>query len=294
MDKVLRDKKAIALFMLPAVVIYSFVVVVSIIMSFYYSMFQWDGIGQKTFIGLSNYTSLFVGNQDGFIKAAGNSLLLAALSIVGQLVPGIILALILARGVKGEGFFRTVFFIPVVMSSVVIGQLWTMIYNPSYGLLNTLLKNIGLEGWTRAWLGDTETALISVFIVIIWQYIGYHMLLIYSGIKRIPADIYEAARIDGATEVQAAWKITLPLILPTLKTCATLALVGSLKLFDLVYVITNGGPLNATEVPSTLMFRTIFQKNMYGYGSSMAIFIVVECLLLTCLINLFKPKQYTY
>lgn len=294
MDKMLRDKKAILLFMLPALLIYSFVAVLSILMSTYYSLFDWDGIGDKVFVGLKNYIDLFVGNHDGFTKAAQNSLLLAFFAILGQIIPGTILALILARGVKGEGFFRTVFFIPVVMSSVVIGQLWSMMYHPSYGMLNSVLKKIGLGSLAHPWLSDTKTALAAVFIVIIWQYIGYHMLLMYSGMKRIPEDIYEAAKIDGAGGLQTAWKITLPLVLPTLKTCMILAVIGSLKLFDLIYVITNGGPLNSTEVPSTLMYRTIFQKNLYGYGSSMAIFIVLECLLLTVVINFFKPKQYTY
>lgn len=294
MDKMLRDKKAILLFMLPALLIYSFVAVLSILMSTYYSLFDWDGIGDKVFVGLKNYIDLFVGNHDGFTKAAQNSLLLAFFAILGQIIPGTILALILARGVKGEGFFRTVFFIPVVMSSVVIGQLWSMMYHPTYGMLNSVLKKIGLGSLAHPWLSDTKTALAAVFIVIIWQYIGYHMLLMYSGMKRIPEDIYEAAKIDGAGGLQTAWKITLPLVLPTLKTCMILAVIGSLKLFDLIYVITNGGPLNSTEVPSTLMYRTIFQKNLYGYGSSMAIFIVLECLLLTVVINFFKPKQYTY
>lgn len=294
MNKLLRDKKAILLFIAPTLMIFTLVVITSIFMSGYYSLFDWDGIGEKIFIGFGNYKRLFVDNNDGFLKAAGNSLLLAVCSVFGQLIPAVFFALVLARGARGEGFFRTVFFIPVVLSSVVLGQLWSMIYHPSYGLLNTLLKTMGLESLTRQWLGETETALAAVFVVIIWQYIGYHMLLIYAGIKRIPMDIYEAAEIDGANPFQTAAKITIPLVMPTIKTSMVLAVIGSLKLFDLVYVLTNGGPMHATEVPSTLMYRTIFQKNLYGYGSSMAIFIIVECLLFTLLINLYKPKQYTY
>lgn len=294
MNRFLSNKKAIAVFILPAAVIFTLIVIVSIGTSVYYSLHDWDGITQKVFVGFSNYGKLFIGNKDGFVKALGNSLILAALSIVGELIPATFFAIVLARGVKGEGFFRTVFFIPVLLSSVVLGQLWSMIYNPTYGLLNTLLDTLGLSSLTRAWLGEQSTALISVFVVVIWQYIGYHMLLIYSGIKRIPADIFEAAEIDGAGKIQTAFRVILPLILPTIKTSMVLAVIGSLKMFDIIYVLTGGGPNHATEVASTLMYTAIFKKNQYGYGSAMAVFIIVECLFFTMVLNLWKPKQYTY
>ncbi|MEY8356926.1 sugar ABC transporter permease [Lachnospiraceae bacterium 54-53] len=294
MEKTLSNRKAIFIFTFPALLIFLFIVISSIVMSFYYSMTEWDGISGKVFVGLDNYKSLFFHNTDGFLKALGNSLILAGLSIVGELVPATALAIILARGVKWEGFFRTVFFIPVLLSSVVLGQLWGMIYNPTYGLLNSVLLKAGLIKSPAAWLGSPKTALACTFAVVIWQYIGYHMLLIYSGVKRIPQDIFEAAEIDGATRLQTAFRIIIPLALPTIKTSMVLAVIGSLKMFDLVYVLTGGGPNHATEVASTLMYTSIFKKNLYGYGSSMAIFIVLECLIFTILLNLWKPKQYTY
>lgn len=294
MEKTLSNRKAIFIFTFPALLIFLFIVISSIVMSFYYSMTEWDGISGKVFVGLDNYKSLFFHNTDGFLKALGNSLLLAGLSIVGELVPATALAIILARGVKWEGVFRTVFFIPVLLSSVVLGQLWGMIYNPTYGLLNSVLLKADLIKSPVAWLGSPQTALACTFVVVIWQYIGYHMLLIYSGIKRIPQDIFEAAEIDGATRLQTAFRIIIPLALPTIKTSMVLAVIGSIKMFDLVYVLTGGGPNHATEVASTLMYTSIFKKNLYGYGSSMAIFIVVECLIFTILLNLWKPKQYTY
>jgi len=294
MNRFLSNKKAILIFTLPAALVFTLIVIVSIGTSLYYSLHDWDGITAKVFVGFSNYTKLFIGNKDGFVKALGNSLILAGLSIIGELIPATFFAIVLARGVKGEGFFRTVYFIPVLLSSVVLGQLWSMIYNPSYGLLNTVLEAIGLDTLARAWLGEQSTALISVFVVVIWQYIGYHMLLIYSGVKRIPADIFEAAEIDGANKIQTAFQVIIPLILPTIKTSMVLAVIGSLKMFDIIYVLTNGGPNHATEVASTLMYTTIFKKNLYGYGSAMAVFIIVECLVFTVLLNLWKPKQYTY
>lgn len=281
MDKVLKDKKAIFLFVFPALLIFFIAIILSIIASTYYSVLSWDGIGKATFVGLKNYINLFVNNTDGFTKAVQNSFILAILSVVIQLPLALLLALILARGVKGEGFFRTIYFIPVIMSTVVIGQLWMKIYHPDYGMLNIILKNIGLGRYAHAWLADPKTALFAVFVPIIWQYIGYHMLLMYAGIKSVSPDIYEAAKIDGASEFKMATKITIPLIKPILQVCVVFAVTGSFKAFDLIYIITNGGPLHASEVPSTLMYNTIFNKYMFGYGSAMSTFIIVECLVFT-------------
>ena len=294
MNKMLSNKKAITLFILPELIIFLFVVVSSIVMSFHYSLYSWDGISEKIFVGLGNYKSLFIGNTDGFLKAVINPLILAAMSLVIQLVLALVLAIILARGIKGEAFFRTAFFIPVLFSSVVMGQLWSMIYNPNYGLLNAILSKLGILQTKIAWLGNMDTALICVFIAMIWKYVGYYMLLLYSSIKRIPADVFEAAEIDGATRLQVATKVIIPLSLPTIKTTVVMIVIGALKAFDTIYVLTNGGPDHATEVTSTLMYTTIFKKNLYGYGSSMAIFIEVECLIFTILLNKWKPTQYTY
>jgi len=194
------------------------------------------------------------------------------------------LALILASKVKGERFFITVYFIPVILSAVVIGQLWMRIYFPRGGLLNTLLINLGFMDPTRptAWLGDVNTALGAVLVPILWQYVGYHMLLYYSGIKSLPPEIYEAARIDGAGFWQTAFKITIPLLKPVLQVSLTFCVVGSMKVFDLVRVmLTDGGPSGSGEVITTLMVRRMFYpSNRYGYGSAMAIILILMCVIL--------------
>jgi len=291
MNRVLNDKKAILLFVLPALILFVAIVVIPIMISVYYSLLKWDGFGAKTFIGIRNYIELFVNNQDGFVKSIGNSFIIAFFSVFLQIPLAMILALILARGIKGEGFFRTVYFVPVLLSSVVIGQLWRQIYHPSLGLLNTILVNIGLENWTNTWLGDVNTALIAVLIPTIWQWIGYHMLLLYAGAKAVPVQLREAAVIDGANEFQINTRIIIPLMRPVIRICVIMAVIGSMKAFDLIFVLTGGGPVHATDVPSTLLINTIFAKFRYGYGSSMAIFIVVECLLVTIVIQrLMKSK----
>lgn len=291
MERVLSDKKAICFFLFPAFIFFVLVVFVPIILSCYYSTLEWDGIGKSTFIGLSNYKDLFVNNSDGFTQSIKNSLLFALLSVLELPIP-LFFAIVLAKGVKGENFFMKVYFIPVLMSTVVVGQLWMKVYNPEYGLLNTFLNAIGLGTMTRPWLGDGKTALFATFVAILWQYIGYHMLLMYAAIKSISTDIYEAAKIDGASGVKTAIRITIPLIAPMLKVCVIFSVIGSLKIFDLVYVLTNGGPAHASEVPSTLMVNTIFLRSMYGYGSSMAMFIILECLIFTVIIQkLFKTEN---
>jgi raffinose/stachyose/melibiose transport system permease protein len=292
MDKILRDKKAIFLFVFPAMLIFIVAIALPICFSVYYSLLKWDGIGKGVFIGLKNYVDLFVNNTDGFTKSIQNSFILAVLSVLIQLPISLLLALILARGVKGENVFRTIYFIPVIISTVVIGQLWMKIYHPNYGMLNIILKSIGLGSLAKPWLASTKTALLAAFVPIVWQYIGYHMLLMYAGIKSISEDIYEAAKIDGATAFQTATRVTIPLIKPILEVCVVFAVTGSFKAFDLIFILTNGGPLHASEVPSTMMYNTIFAKYMYGYGSAMSIFIIIECLVVTLIIRkLFNDRK---
>lgn len=291
MNRVLGDKKAYLIFILPALFIYALIVFVPILISGYYSLLQWDGISDPVFVGLSNFKALF--ENEAFLISVRNSLILAVASVVFQLVPAMFFAIVLARGIKGEGFYRTVYFIPVLLSTVVIGQLFLKIYNADYGALNALLGMFGLEG--QDWLGNQKLVLASAFFPIIWQYIGYHMLILYTGIKGIPSELYEAARMDGASELQMAFRITMPLLKSTAKVSITFAIIGSLKMFDLIWVLTKGGPLHASEVPSTLMYTTIFNRLEYGSGSAIAIFIVLECLLFYFLLEKFvKVDPITY
>ena len=276
MNRVLSNKKAVFIFLFPALILFLTIIIVPIFMSMTYSLTEWDGIGKKVFTGFDNYKELFLTNSDGFWRAVKNSLIFAAGSVFVQLPISLILALILARGVKGERFYVSVYFIPVLISTVVIGQLWMKIYNPQYGLLNTVLRSMGLDKLAGNWLGDTKKVIFAVIVPVLWQYIGYHMLLMYASVRSISEEIFEAARIDGANGIQTALHITIPLMKPILKVCVTFAVVGSLKNFDLVYVMTGGGPAGASQLPSTLMVETIFSRNMYGYGSSMAIFIILH------------------
>lgn len=283
MEKALRNKKAIAFFVLPGLIWFLLIAIVPIFQSFSYSLLKWDGISKPVFVGVKNYIGIF---SDGlFWRAVWNSLLLAAASVFVQLPISMALALILAKGVKGENGYRTIFFIPVIISSTIIAQMWMKVYHPDYGLLNTFLRSAGLEEWQRQWLADGKWALIAVFIPMIWQYIGYHMLLFYSAAKGISQDIKEAAKVDGANEFQIAVRIIIPMIVPMMKASVIFAIIGSLKSFDLIYILTKGGPLHSTEVPTMLMYTEIFTSNRYGYASAMALLIILECLVFTVLVQ---------
>ena len=292
MKKLYSNKLHILIFLLPALILFCGVLIAPIGASAYFSLFDWKGIGPKTFIGLANYKELFTSNSIGFMKALRNSLLLAVLSVGLQLPLALALALALGKKIRGERTFLSVYFMPVLISTVVSGQLWLKIYNPDYGILNVFLRAVGLENWTRIWLGTKQTALGAVLVPTLWQYVGYHMLLLYAGVKSVPPELREAAMLDGATDRQINRYIVLPYIKPIIRISVIFAVTGSLKSFDLIYVLTNGGPLHATEVPSTLMISMLFLRNRYGMGSTIAVMLILLCFGFALLINaIFKEEE---
>jgi raffinose/stachyose/melibiose transport system permease protein len=289
----MRDKKAVALFLFPSFALLVLILIVPIFMSLHYSVNAWDGIGEKVFAGFENYARLF--SDKLFLDAAGHTILFALASVCLQLPFSLLLALVLAGKVKAERFFITVYFIPVILSAVVIGQLWMRIYNQRYGLLNLILETLGAtELAETAWLGDIKMVLPAVLVPVLWQYVGYHMLLFYSGIKSIPTDLFESAKIDGASFWRMSFSITIPLLKPIIQVSTTFAVVGSMKIYDLVKVLTNdGGPGKASDVISTLLVRTmIYPGNNYGYGSAMAIVLIAVCFALYFLLaRVFRERD---
>lgn len=292
MKKSFGYKLNIFLFLLPALILFIGVLIAPIFMSLSYSFTEWNGLKDPVFIGLENYQELFTSRSINIMRALKNSMLLAALSVFIQLTFALWLALKLGKKPVGERAYLSIFFMPVLISTVVIGQLWLKIYNPDYGVLNLALKSLGLESWTRIWLGDKKTVLWACFVPILWQYVGYHMLLMYAGIKGVPTELCEAGMLDGCTEGQLNRYIIIPYIKPILRVSVIFAVTGSLKSFDLIYVLTNGGPNHATEVPSTLMINLLFLRNRYGMGSTIAVMLIVLCFVFALLINLvFKEEK---
>ena len=285
----------IFLFLLPALILFIGLLIAPIFMSIYYSLFDWNGLRAlnpgEDFVGLKNYATLF-GNRIQFGNALKNAFILAGLSVFLQLPFSLALALALGKKIKGERAFLSIYFLPVLISTVVIGQLWLKIYNPQYGILNTLLRGLGYEGENIRWLGDQSTALASVFIPTLWQYVGYHMLLLYAGVKGVSPELREAAKLDGCTDWQVNWHVVIPTIKPIIKVSVIFAVTGSLKSFDLIYVLTNGGPMKATEVPSIIMINQLFKANQYGIGSAIAVLLIILCFFFAILIGfVFKERD---
>ncbi len=281
MNKVMSNKWIITLYILPALLLITILIVIPLILSGYFGLMKWDGIGAMEFIGLDNY---IVALQDSkFWQSALHSFLLAifsALSLIGYLA----VALILASKLKGTNFLRKIYLIPMLLSSVAIAQLWIKVYNPSNGMLNSILRMIGFEN-PPAWLADPNIVLYAIFIPIIWQYAGFYILIYYAALKNIPESLIEAARIDGATPLQIALKIKVPLIMNVFKVTIVLSIVGSLKYFDLIYVMTGGGPNGASEVMASYMYKLAFSSYNFGYGSAIGFLLLIITLIVTVIIR---------
>ncbi|MGI9254932.1 MAG: carbohydrate ABC transporter permease [Thermomicrobiales bacterium] len=270
----------ITLFLLPALAIYGVFVLYPIVQSIRYSLYEWSGISPGfDFVGLENYRTLL--GDKVFWQALKNNLILVVASIAIQLPIGLALAMLLEARLRGWRVFRTIWFLPLLMSTVAIGLLWNYIYDPTFGLLNTLLHTVGLDSWQRGWLGEKETALGSVIAVICWQYIPFYMVLFIAGLTTIPGDLLEAARLDGAAGFRLFRTITLPLLRPVIRTAAILSLIGSLKYFDLIYVMTGGGPGDSTQLMATYMYKNAFTQFDMGYGSAIAVALFLIAFVIT-------------
>lgn len=281
MNHVMSNKKIIALYVAPALFLIIALIYVPIVQTGYFGLMKWNGIGEKEFIGLKNYVHLL---QDSlFWKSALHSFLLAlfsALSLIGYLF----ISFILAGKVKGADLLRKIYLIPMLLASVAIAQLWLKIYHPTNGILNSLLVSLGIDN-PPAWLAETDLALYAIIIPIIWQYAGFYILIYYAALKNIPESLIEAAKVDGATSLQIALRIKLPLIMNVVKVTIVLAVVGSLKYFDLIYVMTGGGPNGASEVMASYMYQKAFKSFDFGYASAVGFFLLVICLVVTYIIR---------
>lgn len=264
-----RPGFVVFLFLAPALFFFTLYIIAPIPVSFYYSLFNWDGIGSRTFIGSRNWIELL--RDPVFWRALQNNVILVTISILVQLPMGIALALLLTSGYRFTRLLKTVYFLPYLMSSVAIGMLWRYVYEPNFGLLNMFLEAIGRYDWIQDWLGDPNVVLYSVINAVNWQFIPFYMILFMAALVGIPDELYEAATIDGASKWKTFWAITLPLLWPTVVNAAVLSLVGSLKYFDLIHVLSGGGPNHASELLATYMYKRSFQHFRMGYGSTIAV-----------------------
>ena len=260
----------ILFFLLPPALIYSWLVIVPVIRAIQYSLYQWNGMTPlEEFVGLGNFISIF--QNDTFREALGNNAFIIVFSLIIQLPIALGLAVLLQRRLPGRMLFRTVFFLPFVLSEIITGVIFQYIWRANGGLVNVLLEGVGIDG--PAWLGEPDLVMYAVFITLTWKYFGYHMILYMAGLQGIPREVEEAAMIDGADGWQTFRHVTLPLLAPTVRLTIYLSVIGSLQVFDLVWAMTTGGPIGASETMATVMFKSGFLKQLLGYGSALAIII---------------------
>jgi raffinose/stachyose/melibiose transport system permease protein len=275
-------------FMGPALVIFLGVVAIPIAMSVFYSFHDWNGISPKIWSGIDNYVKLF---DDPVVwKALQNSLYLTLGALIVQLPVGLVMAALLSIGLRGSNFLKTIYFTPVMLSTAVLGILWGQIYDPNFGLLNNLLIKLGLESWTQTWLGDESTALLSVIAVVAWQFIGFYIVVYFAALQNISDEVLESARMEGAKEWTIFFRIQIPLIWPTITFTVLNCVINSLKYFDLIYIMTNGGPNHSSEVLASYMMSNAFKQMDFGYGSAISTFLLLFGLVLALVINKLLSK----
>ncbi|RRJ26065.1 carbohydrate ABC transporter permease [Lachnoanaerobaculum gingivalis] len=286
--KILRDKKAIAVFLLPAFIVYSVIVMVPILVSIYYSCLDWNGIGKKSFVGFNNYIKLF--GDSVFRQAFGNNIIYILIVMVFQLGFGFSIAVLLTYLKKGRGFIQTVYYIPSVITVIAISQLFTGFYSyEPLGLFNIFRRMLCME--PIAFLSEYKTVLWAVASVEGWQYIGIYMIIFYSALVSVSPDILEAARIDGATELQILVKIRIPAIANVIMLSCILSLVGALRGFAAPMNMTKGGPNHRSEILATYMYKKAFTSRDYGYGSAIAVIIVILSIIGVLLISKYMDGE---
>lgn len=290
MKKYLSNKKNIAIFVLPAFILYTVFVLFPIVYNIYISFFDTDLMSRMKFVGLQNYTMLL--KDKTFIHAFQNNIWLVIGSLIAHLPIAMFFGNAIFKKIKGASFFQSVFFLPSVICGVAVGLTWSFIYNGNYGLLNAFLKLIGLESLQKVWLSDKNIALFCIMVVVMWQFVGYHMIIQIAAMRNIDSSLYEAAEIDGAGSFQQFKNITFPLIKPILKIDTVLIITGSLKYYDLIAVMTGGGPNHATEVMSTYMYYEAFKILKYGYSCAIGVVLMILCMIAVGGSNLiFKSKK---
>ena len=289
MKKLYSNKWVILSLVLPGLFLFVFAILAPICLSVYYGFTNYSGMGSYQFVGWENYKNLF--HDAAFGTSLRNSLLLAIGFIFIQHPLAMIVAAVLDKlGGKGENFFRCVYFIPNVISVAVIAYLWKFIYNPDFGLLNNIIKAFGGKGDIN-WF-NYDTAIWAVLIVLIWHGFGWGMLIYYTGIKNIDPVLYEAAAIDGATQIQTFFKITLPQMKPVIQVNVTMAVISALKQMETVYLLTNGGPGNSTQFAANYLYQQAFKAYKYGYGNAIGVEFIIICLLVTVILNkIFEERE---
>ena len=266
----MRPDRAITpwLFLAPALAVFGAAVLLPMALTAGYSFTEWNGFGPMTFVGLDNYARAI---DDAVFRASFvHVIVYIAATLVLEVAVGLGLAGLVSMR-RGGLWFRVAIFTPVMLPMVVVAVLWSFVYNPDFGLINGALAAVGLEQLQRIWLGDPSVALLAISVVSGWVYAGFYMMIFYAAFRQVPAEVLEAARLDGAGEWQLFSRIKVPMIRSATGVAILLCVTGGFQGFDLFFVLTNGGPYGSTEIPTTLLVKTVFRNGQVGYGSAMAV-----------------------
>ncbi|MFV0527873.1 MAG: carbohydrate ABC transporter permease [Lachnospiraceae bacterium] len=280
----------VLLFILPALLIYTIFQIVPLIQSVYFSVTNWNGIGGSAmdFVGLDNFKQII--SNSAFQLALKNMLRMVVFSVLFHTPVALLLAVALNSKCRGSRFFKAMYFVPTVFPLSAVGLMWYFIFMP-IGALNTLLETIGLDTLVTPWLVNTDTAMNAIVFVNIWAGIGYYMVILLAGLTSIPEEVYDAAAIDGAGSVRKFFSVTVPMLKNVIFMCILMDIMGSVKVFDLVYAMTGGGPNGLTNLPTTLLYNEAYKYKHYGQGSAIGIVILLICLFGTLVTNLIQNRS---
>ncbi|ROS61145.1 raffinose/stachyose/melibiose transport system permease protein [Frigoribacterium sp. PhB160] len=260
-------------FVLPAAVVYVFAVIVPSVQGALFAFTNWDGVSaERAWVGAKNFLAIL--DDPNAVVAIRNTLLIAVAVTIIQNVLGLLIALGLNSQIKSRNVLRVVIFAPVVITSIAVGFLWQNLFAPAGGI-NVALEAVGLGGLRQNWLGDPDVAIWSIIIVVIWQFVGYSMVIFLAGLQGVPEEVLEAAAIDGAGPVRRFWSVVRPMLAPAITINVMLSIIGGFKLFDQVFAMTQGGPGGATNTISTLIYSNAFQLGRFSYGVTLAVVLTV-------------------
>ena len=267
---------------IPALLVYAFLYLYPSIQNLLYSLTRWDGVTKSEFVGVRNFQYM-LSSDILFRKILGNNIKFSLFVVIFQTGFSLLFAIFLAKNSKSNIFFRTLFFFPTILSSVSVGLIWTFLYNPNYGFINASLKSLGLGNLALNWLGDSRYSLLAVALTQVWFHTGQMVVIYVAGLQQIPQELYEAAEVDGATRWQQFKSVTWPMALPTTAVVMAYTTIQSFRAFDLIYAMTQGGPLNSSDILVTNIFNLAFVGYKLGYASAQTIFLVIMIMLITWL-----------
>lgn len=279
-------------FLAGAVLVYTVLFFLPSLYGFYLSLTDWNQFSDRIrFVGFDNYRQLFA-DHSAYYRIIANTVVFAIATMLLKNSLGLLLALALNRGMRSTNVLRTVFYLPVTFSPLIIGVIFSSVFDANFGLLNSLLQSLGLDSWAKAWLADVKYAMATVISVETWKYVGFNMVIYLAGLQMISKSYYEAAEIDGAGAWRQFTQITLPLVMPAVTINLILNLINGFKVFDLIYILTGGGPGNTTEVLNTAVFRE-FSSGRFGSAAAInvCIFAIITLITLAALSVLSKRSE---